>query len=257
MREAIDAHPCGRASDGGSRPRLSAKIRLLDDGVDDTIAFVRKLQSAGADYVAIHCRRRADKHDGTPDWEAGGKIAAALSPDLPIILNGGIMDREQAALVADSTGCHAVMVATGYLRDHRSFDPSPAPQASRHGPEHLALEYLDFAERHPPPSHLYVQKHLRWIFRAALRPEDDPTFDGSNFVDWRVRLWSFLVRPYLRDVEQFRLFVALYVRLRHGVEDGRRAPESIRRLVPEVSFGSVKRAGRTRTRGDRVWRCDE
>lgn len=79
------------------KPLLSAKIRLIESGTEDTINFVKQLQSAGVDYIAIHCRHRIDKHIGDAHWNAGGMIVNALSRDgtnyLPILLNGGIFDR--------------------------------------------------------------------------------------------------------------------------------------------------------------------
>ena len=236
MREAIDGFQT--TSD---RPLLSAKIRLLEGGAAETIGFVRKLKAAGANYVAIHCRHRTDKHTGNADWEAGGKIVDAFSSELPIVLNGGISTYEDAAHVLERTGCHAVMSATGYLQNHRRFQASH--DATTFGPQHAALEYLQYAEEYPPPSYLYIQKHLRWIFRETLQPgETDPSFDQFDYSDWRVKLWSFLVRPYLRTIEQFRMFVALYVQLSGDGKDA--PPQSIRHLIDEVSFGSVKKAGK-------------
>lgn len=238
MRKSIDNHP---KTDDNNKPLLSAKIRLLDTGVDDTIEFVRRLQSAGVDHVAIHCRHRTNKHFGNADWDSGAKIVAAfVSSELPIILNGGIACYNDATLVMEYTKCHAVMAATGYLRSHRHFDPSSNPTSLE--PQWLASEYLELAEKYPPPSYLYIQKHLRWIFRDTLQPGDDPNFDKSDYSDWRVKLWSFLVRPYVRSIEQFRLFVALYVQL-SGCEKDDRVPKSILYLVDDVSFGSVKKAG--------------
>jgi len=244
MRNAIDVHSYCKENKNNKKPTLSAKIRLLDGGVDDTIQFVKKLQSAGVDYVAIHCRHRTDKHNGNADWESGGKVVACLSSEgLPIILNGGISNHKEAMSVIERTKCHAVMAATGYLANHRRFESSTHERASSFEPQYLALEYLDLAEQYPPPSYLYIQKHLRWIFRDILQPEDDPSFVKTNYSDWRVKLWSFLVRPYLRNIEQFRLFVALYVQL-SGAAEKDEVPEGIRHLVPDVSFGSVKKAGK-------------
>lgn len=239
MRNAIDNHPSCKAANN-NKPALSAKIRLLKSGIDDTIQFARKLQFAGVDYIAIHCRHRSDKHEGEADWDAGGKVVSALS-DLPIILNGGVSNWKDATQVMEKTGCHAVMAATGYLRNHRLYNESSTKDCME--PQYLALEYLELAEKYPPPSYLYIQKHLRWIFRDTLQPEDDPDFDKKNWSDWRVKLWNFLVRPYLRNIEQFRLFVALYVKLSGG-EERDKVPESICHLVQSVSFGSVKKAGK-------------
>lgn len=239
MRKALDIYSYCDVTSGG-KPLLSAKIRLLDGGLDENIKFVSKLQTAGVDYVTVHCRHRKDKHSGKANWELGDKIVT--SSELPIILNGGISDRVQALSVLKQTKCHAVMAATGYLQNHRHFETPTERTASLSTPQHLALDYLEFAKQYPPPSYLYVQKHLRWIFRGVLQPNNDPSFLPKDYSDWRVKLWSFLVRPYLRHVEQFRLFVALYVKLSGGNENGL-VPKSISHLVETVSFGSVKKAG--------------
>ena len=54
------------------------------------------------------------------------------------------------------------------------------------------------------------------------------------------------MRPYLRSMEQFKLFIALYVQLS---DDGRNEniPESIAHLVKDVTFKSVKMAGNLET----------
>ena len=182
MRNAIDSYDY--SSNNTNKPMLSAKIRL-QDSVGATIEFVQKLQLAGCNFIAIHCRNRKVKHDGDADWDAGGKIVAAFS-DFPIILNGGILDNNTALQVMEQTKCHAVMVATGYLRNYRRFGTT---SNSVHDVATLALEYLEMADKYPPPSYLYIQKHLRWIFRDILQPENDPSFDNSDYSDWRVKLW--------------------------------------------------------------------
>jgi len=220
------------------RPRLSAKMRLLEH-THDSIAFAKRLQDAGCDCVAVHCRKRSDKHDGMADWKAGAAIVAAL--DVPVVLNGGIGNVNEARSVMELTKCHAVMVARGYLENHGLFFRSRSSTTTTvAAAAQLAAEYLDYADRYPPPCYLYIQKHLRWIFRSELQPAD-PT--NVNYSDWRPRLWGFLVRPYLRTIAQFRLVVALYVKLSgDGDGDGVRAPESIQHLVNDVTFKSVRKA---------------
>lgn len=229
-----------------SKPTLSAKIRLLDS-VEDTIAFARKLRNAGIDYIAIHCRNRVAKHDGAADWEAGAKLVSSLSVGdaLPVIVNGGISCYTDAEFVTKQTNCHGVMVATGYLQNHRNY--AITTEGECNSAVNVASEYLDYAERYPPPSYLYIQKHFRWIFRSVLQPTDDSRFVPNDYSDWRVKLWSFLVRPYIRTIHQFRLFLALYVKLK-GEDTIRQLPPSLLHLVEDVTFGSVKKAGRKRLR---------
>jgi tRNA-dihydrouridine synthase len=268
MRTAIDDYhhhllSTNTNEDSGSilnKPLLSAKIRLLDKGIDETINFIRNLQAAGVDFVTVHCRYRIDKHTGPPDYISGEKIVSAFSNGnnengyLPIILNGGITNINDANQVLEQTKCHAVMVATGYLNNHRKFDQSSLSSKSLstigHDVVTLALDYLDYAEQYPPPSYLYIQKHMRWVFRDVLQPEDDANFNKFDYTDYRVKLWFLLVRSYVRNIEQFKLFVALYVKLSSecdlaAAEDGHcGVPQSIHHLVQDVTFGSVKKAGK-------------
>ena len=256
MRLAIEEFCANTNPNGnkvkGHRPRLSAKMRLLET-TEDTINFCERLRKAGCDCIAVHCRRRTEKHDGPPDWRAGANLVDALD-GFPIILNGGIRNASDAESIIQQTKCHAVMVAQGYLQNHRMFEREEARTRNcsfLNSPAHLAAEYLDYAERYPPPCYLYIQKHLRWVFRQELQPEDDRKVD---YTDWRPRLWGFLVRSYLRTVEQFRLVVALYVKLStenfdDGIGDGINSavPASIMHLVKNVSFKTVKKAGQGKT----------
>ena len=241
MRKAIDMYCSRHNSRITNKPTLSAKIRILDGGVQDTISFAKRLKSAGIDFLAVHCRTRQEKHNGAPDWDAGREIVAAL-PDLPVVLNGGVSCYKDFTLVTERTKCHGVMVATGYLTNHLAFHSTQLGTGSA---VEIAAQYLNFAEKYPPPSYLYIQKHLRWIFRGSLQPENDPSFNASDWKDWRVKMWSFLVRPYLRSVEQFRGFLALYVQ-QSGNQD--RVPDQILRLVADVTFKSVKKAGKRSAR---------
>ena len=86
-----------------------------------------------------------------------------------------------------ATGAHAVMAATSLLSRPRAFGSSrpsgPTGSSGRSATAAdaggnlscveavaVAEEYLVLAEQYPPPSALYISKHLRWIFRAALQP---------------------------------------------------------------------------------------
>ena len=237
MRRVIDSYSLQNV---GSKLTLSAKIRLMSTA-DHTISFIRQLHKAGIDYIAIHCRNRVDKHDGQADWDTGRKIVESLSSKLPVILNGGIGDIVCANEVMKQTNCHAVMSASGYLHNHRSFDHTNDTTMSA---LEVASEYLDYAEKYPPPSYLYTQKHLRWILRHVLQPSDDPAFDKFDYTDCRVKLWTFLVRPYLRSIEQFRMFLALYVKLGCERDRIRKVPASIPLMMEKVTFKVIKDAGK-------------
>lgn len=53
--------------------------------------------------------------------------------------------------------------------------------------------------------------------------------------------WSFLVRPYLRSINQYRMFVALFVKQSGGEKEDQ--PEAIRHfLVEDLTYKKIKKA---------------
>lgn len=89
---------------------------------------------------------------------------------------------------------------------------------------------------------------FRWIFRSHIMPkhlnfdingESEHTYDPAEVYcghnGWRARLWTFLIRPYLRTIFQFRQFVHLFC-----VNSGDQIPNSIFDL-PTPSFRTIRR----------------
>ena len=259
MRRAIDNfNPNPQQNRNVHRPRLSCKIRLLDTD-NDTISFAEELQAAGCDIITVHCRHRIDKHNGKPDLISGKKIVDALS--IPVIINGSeVSNVEDVKTTLSKTGAHAVMIARAFLTNPRLLHPrpqsQPQPQPQRDvdigvgvDPAFLAAEYLDCCEKYPPPSPLYIQKHLRWIFRKYLQPERSIRKATYDYNDWRVRLWTFLVRPFLETIFQFRQVVVLYAKL-----NGSGLPISLRDQ-PLPSFKSIKNSQKIDTSAEELSNC--
>jgi tRNA-dihydrouridine synthase len=208
-----------------SRPRLSCKIRLLDTD-EQTIDFAKQLVDAGCELLAVHCRRRTDKSGGAPNLRSGRKLVQSLPDTIPVLINGAVMSINDVHETLSQTKAQGVMIATGFLGNPRLLTE---PQAD---PAMLAAEYLESCQRYPPVTPLYIQKHLRWIFRPYLEPKDKKS--SESFKDWRPRLWTFLVRPYLQTMDQFRAVVVLYVQLNKS-----EMPASLRD-EPEPSFKSIR-----------------
>ncbi|CAB9523629.1 dihydrouridine(20a/20b) synthase [Seminavis robusta] len=208
MRETIQQYTSTTCNT--TRPRLSCKIRLQQDSVQ-TVQLAQSLAHAGCQLLTIHCRQRTDKHDGIPNLQVARDVVHALKEDsisMPIVLNGWHWKDVPHALA--STGAYGVMLARDFLRNPRLLQPQQ--HANNYYPGQLAAEYLEFAKRHPPPSPLYMKLHLRWIFRAALEPRDKTIHPAILYANnnWKPRLWTFLARPYLTCLEQFRQVVFLY-----------------------------------------------
>ncbi|MDD7983734.1 tRNA-dihydrouridine synthase family protein [Lentisphaera marina] len=92
---------------------LSAKIRAGFDNKEDVFEILKAIVDSGADYLAVHPRRRVDHYEGHSDW----RIIAALkekSP-IPVIGNGDVRTAADAIRMFKETQCDGVMIGRGAL----------------------------------------------------------------------------------------------------------------------------------------------
>ncbi|MFP4528765.1 MAG: tRNA dihydrouridine synthase DusB [Candidatus Kapaibacterium sp.] len=68
----------------------------------------RRIESAGARALAVHCRTRDMAMRGEADWSWIPRIKGAVS--IPVILNGDVRTPEDAGRAFAETGCDAVMI---------------------------------------------------------------------------------------------------------------------------------------------------
>lgn len=227
----------GDSSTTRSLPKLSCKIRLFEDE-SETVQFAKALQQSGCERLGVHCRKRSDKHNGLANLEVGRMLATTLS--IPVIINGMDVVAEQHVLeTLERTQAQAIMIARNFLSNPRLL-----AWHSEDDPAEMAAEYLECCKRCPPPSALYIRNHFRWIFRDYLEPLKGQQCDYS---DWKVRLWTFMVRPYIHTLYQFRLLIALYVKL-----NGSTLPASLQDLPGEPSFKLIRHAGKQPSAGGSI-----
>ncbi len=110
-------------------PYLQKMVKEIVDSVDvpvtvktrlgwdkDSIMIVdvaKRLEDVGIRALTVHCRTRQDAHEGTPDWSWIPKIREAV--DIPVILNGGVMNAADIKRAFDETDADGVMVARGAI----------------------------------------------------------------------------------------------------------------------------------------------
>jgi len=242
QEEPATAAACVEAMCEAAAPLpVFCKMRILSSA-QASISFAQGLEAAGCSLLAVHGRTREAKHEGSPDFGHLAELAAALR--IPVVANGGIRSREQARAVMERTGAAAVMVATGLLRWPRAFSlesPCTEPQRADEGTADVAMEYLRCAEEFPPPSPLYLRKHLRWLFRAELERSFACARAGwlegrdADQAEWRVRAWTFLEQPCLTELWQFRELVRLIAH-HQGRPLGPKGPSE----PPVLSFKEIR-----------------
>lgn len=90
---------------------VSAKIRLGFDHTDDALDIAHAVEDAGASYVVVHARTKADGYKAPARWEWLGHINAALT--IPVIANGDINSIEDYQHCLEISGCKDVMIGRG------------------------------------------------------------------------------------------------------------------------------------------------
>src|SRR5205823_3439807 len=122
-----------RAVDGAVPLPVSVKIRSgYDEATRDPVAIGLRCQDAGAAWITLHPRTRADMYSGQARWSEIRALVGALQ--IPVIGNGDIKDGADAARMRDETGCAGVMIARGshgdpwiFTQARAALDGAPVP----------------------------------------------------------------------------------------------------------------------------------
>jgi tRNA-dihydrouridine synthase B len=115
-----------------TRGCLSAKIRAGFDDSVGAVAIARLIEGAGADFIVIHPRRRADFYQGVADWRIIRAIKSHVR--IPVIGNGDVWYAADALRMRQETGCDGVMIGRGALRNPWIFEQIDALLAGRPAP---------------------------------------------------------------------------------------------------------------------------
>ena len=102
-----------KATVKGTKLPVTVKTRLGWDEQSIVIVDVAKMvEDAGAQALTLHCRTRAQAHNGFADWSWLEKIKKAVK--IPVIGNGDITSPEDVQAMF-ATGCDGVMIGRGAI----------------------------------------------------------------------------------------------------------------------------------------------
>lgn len=116
MRNSTLAADLVKAVKDGTDKPVSVKFRLGYTAEEmNYVEFGQKMQEAGADFITIHARTRAQMYSGKADWEKIKDLKENV--DIPIFANGDIVSVESAIECLKLSHADGIAVGRGALGD--------------------------------------------------------------------------------------------------------------------------------------------
>jgi len=158
---------------------LSAKIRL---GYDDTSLLfenVTAIEEAGADFITVHARTKADGFNAPARWEWLARIKEMSH--IPIVANGDINSVDDYMRCIDISGCKDVMIGRGAVS-------SPG----------LAREIKTCLAGERPRKLAWTEVHTLLTGMAEARKETK----DDRFIAMRVKQWLVYLKKEYKEAGQ-------------------------------------------------------
>ncbi|QYO79032.1 tRNA dihydrouridine synthase DusB [Devosia salina] len=184
MRVPDQALAIVEAVSGATTRPVTVKMRLgWDDDSLNAAQIARLAVSAGAQMITVHGRTRQQFYKGTARWALVRRVVEAV--DVPVVVNGDIVDIATARQALSESGAAAVMLGRGAQGQPwrvgqigALLDGGVAPEAPR------GDELVDLIQRHYEDMLVDygtevglrgARKHLDWYAEAAGLGLDKPT----------------------------------------------------------------------------------
>lgn len=116
MREPELAYDIVQAVKEATDKPVSVKFRLgYSAGEMNFVEFGQKMQEAGAEFITLHARTRAQMYSGQADWNKIKELKNSV--DVPVFANGDIVSVDSAIECLEKSGADGVAIGRGVLGD--------------------------------------------------------------------------------------------------------------------------------------------
>ena len=174
---------------GGGGIPVMVKLRSgRKPGATDGVTLAHRLvDEAGVSAISFHPRSAAVQHKGAPDYDLAAELVRSLPA--PVILSGGMRDRDAILAAYAHTGAAAVMLARGALGNPWLFEQVLGLREHDASTDEILTELdwvLDCAAEHLGPERAarYLRKFYPWYLeRLNASKAEQAAFQQTATLD--------------------------------------------------------------------------
>lgn len=128
--------------------------------------FAVAMRDAGASALTVHGRTRTQMYSGRADWDVIASVKQAV--DIPVFVNGDIVDRASYEKAMEITGCDGAMIARGALGNPKIFSDIKGAEIDGYSLKEDILTHLDVMLEFHSPNFVAAnfKKHLAYYCRG-------------------------------------------------------------------------------------------
>lgn len=172
MRDLDHALTLIAATVSAAKCPVTLKMRLgWDDKSINAPELARRAVDAGVAMITVHGRTRCQFYTGSADWQAVRAVREAV--EVPLVVNGDIVDLATAETALKHSGADAVMIGRGSYGQPWLPGMLASHQSSRSGDiaGYVVTHYEDMLSHYGSDTGLrHARKHLGWyLARHAPR----------------------------------------------------------------------------------------
>ena len=156
---------------------VTAKIRS-DQNVLRTIRLAKEIERAGASAIAVHGRTVKQENKGLVDFVAIKRVKRAVG--IPVIGNGGVINKAGFERMLEKTGCDAAMVGTAATGNPGIFAEILGNKPIAR--EQAFLQYLELCKKYGINTYLGRMKTQAVKF-FANQPEKMRAFEKAQSLE--------------------------------------------------------------------------
>lgn len=151
---------------------VSVKMRIgWDLDHINALDFMKALENAGVDLIAVHARTKAEGYSGYPHFDIVREMKNQAR--VPIIVNGNMIDKQTADTALSITQADGVMIGRGALGKPWILSQIEKGETGSLDLEKIVIQHFDLLMNYYGHHGVFIaRKHLAWYAKGQKNVAD-------------------------------------------------------------------------------------